>query len=57
MERIVYTYLDYLLRRDGYEVVIYSMEDYEYTFRNFIEHFTHKIPTKAKITKSGRHQT
>lgn len=44
LERIVFTYLDYLLWRDGYENVINQVEDYEFTFRNSIEHFYPQNP-------------
>nr|WP_236782627.1 HNH endonuclease family protein [Allobacillus saliphilus] len=44
IERIVFTYLDYVLWRDGYEHEIKQMEDYEFTFRNSIEHFYPQNP-------------
>ncbi|WP_058307337.1 DUF262 domain-containing protein [Gracilibacillus massiliensis] len=44
IERVVFTYLDYLLWRDGYEDKIRPMEDYEFTFRNSIEHFYPQNP-------------
>lgn len=44
IERVVFTYLDYVLWRDGYENEIRPLEDYEFTFRNSIEHFYPQNP-------------
>lgn len=55
IERIVYTYLDYILWRDGYNdgnhKVIPKMGEYEYTFRNSIEHFYPQQPDTAENHK------
>lgn len=48
-ERIVFTYLDYLLWRDGYKDEIRALEDYEFTFRNSIEHFYPQNPDEEDI--------
>lgn len=48
MERIVFSYLDYLLWRDGYQEIIDQMEDYEFTFRNSIEHFYPQNPNESE---------
>ncbi|MFC4387847.1 DUF262 domain-containing protein [Gracilibacillus marinus] len=44
IERVVFTYLDYVLWRDGYEDEIKQLEDYEFTFRNSVEHFYPQNP-------------
>lgn len=52
IERIVFTYLDYLLWRDGFSYkgspVISTMENYQYQYRNSIEHFSPQHPAERK---------
>lgn len=52
IERIVFTYLDYLLWRDGYSCngssMIEKMENYHYQYRNSIEHFSPQHPAEQK---------
>ena len=44
IERIVFTYLDYLLWRDGYQGK-YNFKDFVFQYRNSIEHFFPQHPT------------
>lgn len=44
IERIVFTYLDYLLWRDGYQGK-YNFKDFVFQYRNSIEHFFPQLPT------------
>lgn len=53
-ERIVFSYLDYLLYRDGYsynekEVVTPLADDWYFQFRSSIEHFYPQHPTELKV--------
>lgn len=53
-ERIVFSYLDYLLYRDGYsynekEVVTPLADDWHFQFRSSIEHFYPQHPTELKV--------
>lgn len=53
-ERIVFTYLDYILYRDGYsykeDKIIYPLKDeWQFQFRNSIEHFYPQNPLNIKI--------
>lgn len=53
-KRIVFTYLDYLIYRDGYsykgEKIISAMqEDWQFQFRNSIEHFYPQHPVGGKV--------
>ncbi len=52
IERIVFTYLDYLLWRDGYSyagiLMIGKMGNYHYQYRNSIEHFSPQHPAERK---------
>lgn len=43
IERIVFTYLDYLLAKDG------SRPDFEFAFRNSIEHFFPQFPDRQQV--------
>lgn len=50
-ERIVFTYLDYLIYRDGYsfnghEIIRPLSSDWQFQFRNSIEHFYPQHPTE-----------
>lgn len=52
-ERIVFTYLDYILYRDGYvynnqEIIPKQKEKWEFQFRNSIEHFYPQNPPDIK---------
>jgi hypothetical protein len=52
-ERIVFTYLDYLIYRDGYqyggdEIISRMPENWEFQFRNSIEHFSPQNPVEEK---------
>ena len=52
IERIVFTYLDYLLWRKGFslenEKIIGKMDSYQYKYRNSIEHFSPQHPSERK---------
>lgn len=52
-ERIVFTYLDYLLYKNGYSYknkrIIAPMDDWEVQFRNSIEHFYPRNPANGII--------
>lgn len=53
-KRIVFTYLDYLIYRDGYsykgEKIISAMqEDWQFQFRNSIEHFYPQHPVGGEV--------
>jgi uncharacterized protein with ParB-like and HNH nuclease domain len=52
IERIVFTYLDYLLWRSGFslgnEKIIGKMDFYQYQYRNSIEHFSPQHPSERK---------
>lgn len=53
-ERIVFTYLDYLLYRDGYsyngeQIISELQDDWQFQFRNSIEHFYPQNP--AEVSK------
>lgn len=51
INRIVFTYLDYILWRDGYpndNTLIKPLDDYEVIFRNSIEHFYPQNPDKSE---------
>lgn len=52
-ERIVFTYLDYILYRDGYsyedkEIIKKLDDDFEFQFRNSIEHFYPQNPSEKQ---------
>ena len=53
IEHIVFNYLDYLLYRDGYEdeqkQVINKLSNWEFQFRNSIEHFYPRHPLNGDI--------
>ncbi|MFJ7370261.1 DUF262 domain-containing protein [Lysinibacillus sp. NPDC098008] len=54
IERIVFTYLDYILYRDGYRynqmLVISPMKDnWQFQFRNSIEHFYPQNPSNSEL--------
>lgn len=56
--RIVFTYLDYLIYRDGYsyegEEIVSSMpEKWEFQFRNSIEHFHPQNPAELRKWEQG----
>ena len=51
MERIVYTYLDYILWRDGYNDIIKPNSDWKFLFRNSLEHFSPQTPDKNEEHK------
>ncbi|WP_446898901.1 DUF262 domain-containing protein [Clostridium sp. LBM24168] len=49
LERIVFTYLDYILYRDGYsyrgkQIILPLKDDWQFQFRNSIEHFYPQHP-------------
>lgn len=44
IERIVFTYLDYLLYRDGYKIIEPKFNNWKVQFRNSIEHFFPQNP-------------
>lgn len=53
-ERIVFTYLDYILYRDGYSYegkkIIRELDDeFEFQFRNSIEHFYPQNPSEKQV--------
>jgi len=53
-ERIVFTYLDYLLYRDGYsylnkQLIQPMRDDWQFQFRSSIEHFYPQNPAEGKI--------
>lgn len=53
-ERIVFTYLDYILYRDGYsykdkEIIKKLDDEFEFQFRNSIEHFYPQNPSEKQI--------
>lgn len=52
-ERIVFSYLDYLIYRDGYshdgnEIMLPMQEDWQFQFRSSIEHFHPQHPVEIK---------
>lgn len=52
-ERIVFSYLDYLIYRDGYsydgkEIISPMQEDWQFQFRSSIEHFQPKHPIEGE---------
>ncbi|MDQ0233102.1 DUF262 domain-containing protein [Metabacillus malikii] len=56
-ERIVFTYLDYLLYRDGYsylgkEIIPPMRDDWQFQFRSSIEHFQPQNPVVGEAWKS-----
>lgn len=48
IERIVFTYLDYLLYRDGYKDIIKAGFNWKVQFRNSIEHFFPQNPREEE---------
>lgn len=57
IERIVFTYLDYLLYRDGYSVdgktvITPLQESWQFQFRNSVEHFYPQNPLEEKPWES-----
>ena len=53
-ERIVFTYLDYILYRDGYsyqgkQIISSLKDDWQFQFRNSIEHFYPQNPVDERI--------
>ena len=51
-ERIVFSYLDYLIYRDGYsydgkEIISPMQEDWQFQFRSSIEHFHPQHPVEG----------
>lgn len=48
IKRIVFSYLDYLLYRDGYKDIIKKLGNWEFQFRNSIEHFHPQNPNNDK---------
>lgn len=55
-ERIVFSYLDYLIYRDGYsydgeEIISPMQEDWQFQFRNSIEHFHPQHPIESECWK------
>ncbi|CEO27940.1 DUF262 domain-containing protein [Paraclostridium sordellii] len=54
-ERIVFTYLDYILYRDGYEykkepIISPLKDDWSFQFRNSIEHFCPQHPVDVELS-------
>lgn len=49
IERIVFSYLDYLLYRDNYKNIV--DKDWEFQFRNSIEHFYPQNPDNGELWK------
>lgn len=54
-ERIVFTYLDYILYRDGYSyegkrIIDPLKDDWQFQFRNSIEHFHPQNPVEGEMT-------
>lgn len=54
VERIVFTYLDYILYRDGYSykgkrIIDPLKGDWQFQFRNSIEHFNPQNPVKGEM--------
>jgi len=52
-ERIVFTYLDYLLYKDGYsylnkEIILAMRDDWQFQFRSSIEHFQPQRPVESE---------
>jgi len=52
-ERIVFSYLDYLIYRDGYsydgkEIILPMQEDWQFQFRSSIEHFQPQHPIEGE---------
>jgi uncharacterized protein with ParB-like and HNH nuclease domain len=52
-ERIVFSYLDYLIYRDGYsydgkEIILPMQEDWQFQFRSSIEHFHPQHPVEGE---------
>ena len=54
IERIVFTYLDYLLWRDGYQNK-YNFKDFVFQYRNSIEHFFPQHPTNNAKDVDSEH--
>jgi uncharacterized protein with ParB-like and HNH nuclease domain len=53
-ERIVFSYLDYLIYREGYsydgkEIISAMQEDWQFQFRNSIEHFHPQNPVEGEL--------
>lgn len=53
IQRIVFSYLDYLIYRDGYsyngkKIILPFKDDWEFQFRNSIEHFYPQHPIEGK---------
>jgi Uncharacterized conserved protein len=53
VERIVFSYLDYLIYRDGYsygrkEIILPFQDDWQFQFRNSIEHFQPQHPVEGE---------
>lgn len=53
IERIVFTYLDYLIYRDGYsydgkEIILPLQDDWQFLFRSSIEHFHPQHPVEGE---------
>ncbi|MGN8646660.1 DUF262 domain-containing protein [Gracilibacillus sp. HCP3S3_G5_1] len=58
IERIVFSYLDYLLYRDGYsyhgkKIVWPLQDDWQFQFRSSIEHFNPQSPVEGETWASG----
>ncbi len=54
IERIVFSYLDYLIYRDGYsydgkEIISPMQEDWQFQFRSSIEHFHPQHPVEGEF--------
>ncbi|MDF9823770.1 uncharacterized protein with ParB-like and HNH nuclease domain [Breznakia sp. PF5-3] len=57
-ERIVFSYLDYLIYRDGYsydgeEIISPMQEDWQFQFRSSIEHFQPQHPVEGDSWEQG----
>ena len=57
-ERIVFSYLDYILYRDGYsyngkEIISSMQEDWQFQFRSSIEHFHPQHPVEVERWEDG----
>ncbi|XOB61031.1 DUF262 domain-containing protein [Campylobacterota bacterium DY0563] len=53
VKRIVFTYLDYLIYRDGYslynkKIIVSLQDDWQFQFRSSIEHFHPQNPTEIR---------
>lgn len=58
IERIVFSYLDYLIYRDGYKYDGYKIisefqDDWQFQFRNSIEHFYPQHPAEGRYWNEG----